>query len=118
MPKNEIPTLEEFLTEDPVCRLFITEAVHRYVFKYCFGDDGRLKSDPATKELWDVMQSLHCHNPDWRYKIRQHMERYSANESTNALDISGKPKKDGYFTLLGVVYGHINKTPWQVSTSI
>jgi len=95
MEKDVSNNFSEFLKTHETFQLALIEAVHRYYYDKCFtsGKEGRFKDNDESKIISALHQTLHCANPNWRYRLKKKLERYDAWEDTTALIIDSKPKK-------------------------
>lgn len=92
--KLALNKLDKFLQGHELLQLAKIEAVHRYLFDNCFHEvTGKLLNTPEAKFIFNLYQTLHNENPDWRFKLKKKMERYHGWEKTNALHVDSKPEE-------------------------
>jgi hypothetical protein len=104
---------ENYIENSEIVQLAILAATHRYFYDKCFDDknkyrEPRLKDDSETEKVNAIYKALWCKYPDWRMKIKKHMDRYLVNDAwVKSLEVTNKPEID--FSQLILI--HFKETP-------
>lgn len=95
MSEKKTLTLNEFLNSHETFQLALIEGVHRYFYDNYFDVyTGKMFDADEAKYYFDLLQSMYCQRPGWRYELKKKLERYHGWEPTTAIYIEGKPKRD------------------------
>lgn len=88
---NKNNTLIEHIKQSTTVQAAIIEAVHRFYYDRICSDKKQDKIDLEETCASDVLSTLWCLQPNWRYVLEKAAKRYDAAD-TNKVMLFSKPK--------------------------
>lgn len=85
--------LIEHIKNSPLVQAAITEAVHRFYYDRILSTKQKDKQELQETQASDVLSTLWCLQPDWRYIIEQSVKRYDVAGKANDVLLINKPQK-------------------------